>query len=296
MQVFRFILLLLLFFLSEKSDCIGIEPTKSKAIYLISTPRSCSTAFLRMMHARGDFEVFNEPGVITYFSIHKTKKLATYHEVEKSIAQKMIPSQNIFVKELGYAACEYLLPDSDFLKHQDYNVVFLVRNPHNALISHYKKTNFGVMKNLLQDILSYKKLYELFQEFKQKTMKQPWIILSEELVVHPRKILTQFCYHTGIPFKEESLSWQQLGKDFSFKKEWNCDNPPHCASHWHDSAMASTGFESRVTSYAVDEDGQPTFEEIENLEHRTFYKQLYDENLPYYKLFLDEYHKIEQNH
>ena len=43
--------------------------TQPNIVYLISTPRSCSTIFTHMMYARGDYTIINEPGVGTYLSI-----------------------------------------------------------------------------------------------------------------------------------------------------------------------------------------------------------------------------------
>ena len=269
---------------------------RAKVIYLISTPRSCSTAFLRMMHARGDFEIFIEPGIKLYRNFDNK----TLRDTEEAIFKKSANYQkNVFVKEMIVPASKYLLPESNFLNQQNYSIVFLIRNPHHALISFYKKNSYykKAKKRPLSDqndFMSYKKLYELFQKFQQKAMS-PMIIQSEELVLNPRKIITQFCQYAKIPFKEESLSWQKLDGNFSLKNEWGCLYTPEIASNWYDTAMASDGLkDENLTKYAVDEHGQPTFEEIENLEHRKVYKKLYDNNMPYYKLFLDECYKCKR--
>lgn len=92
------------------------------------------------------------------------------------------------------------------------------------------------------------------------------------------KVVAEFCQHVRIPFKEEYLSWQKLDGNFSFECEWGCTHPDDISRWWYDKAIASTGFTSK---------NLPKY--IENLEHRVFWKQLYEEKLPYYKLFLEEY-------
>ena len=275
------------------------DDNRAKAIYLISTPRSCSTAFLRMMHTRGDFVIINEPGVQPYYRFYKSsgaKFLKAFQEVKNKILQKLGNYQkNVFVKEMGYSACKYLSPESDFLKKQNYYTVFLVRNPHHALVSNYKK--WPNIVGILDDIMGYRQLYELFKKFQQKASNVPIIILAEELTVDSHKVVSQFCQHVGIPFKEESLSWQKMDENFPFEYEWNCHvpTPTQDASNWFDKAMVSNGFkDEHLTKYAVDEHGQPTFEEIKNVKHREFYKKLYVDNMPYYKLFLEEYYKYKQ--
>ncbi len=227
---------------------VGTVVAKPKVIYLVSTPRSLSTVFLRMMHARGDCAVINEPGVQTYFHVKgETKQsdttylhnpVQTFTDVENSILRVAHSHEITFVKELGFAACEYLHVDSDFLKQQDYYIVFLIRNPHSALVSNYKK--ISIIQNTLSSILSYKMLYELFEQFKTKSMRRPLIICAEELTANPRKVVAHFCEYVGMPFSDCHLSWQPLDDTFSLERDWNCVKPEHVASHWYDNAMNST--------------------------------------------------------
>ena len=301
MQVYSFIVVLLAFLLSWNSSQAKTqaktEVLKPKVIYLLSTPRSGAMVFSRMMYVRGDFEIINEPGVQTFYFLHEPgfpSSITSYEEVKNKIAQKIVTCQNIFIKEMGYAAYDYLLQDPAFLQEQNYYIVFLIRNPHHALISNYKKLRRGIVSNVLHDVMSYKKLYELFEKFKKSGINQPSIILSEELVANSHKIVSQFCQRVEIPFKEESLSWQKLDENFSFEHEWNWyhDKATQTANRWFDKAIESTGFTPEyLSNYAVDALGQPTFEEIENLEHRVFYKKISDDNLPFYKLFLEAYER-----
>lgn len=57
--------------------------------------------------------------------------------------------------------------------------------------------------------------------------------------------------------------------------------------YWFDKVVQSTTFNA-ITMYALDDKGEPTFEEVANAEHRGFYKNLYEKNLVYYKKFIEE--------
>src|SRR5581483_11402183 len=48
-----------------------------KIIYFISSPRSLSTAFMRMIQARGDFQIFHEPSQQAFFSMVEPKGTLT---------------------------------------------------------------------------------------------------------------------------------------------------------------------------------------------------------------------------
>ena len=268
--------------------------SEPKIIYLLSTPRCLSVAFLRMMEQRGDFTILLEPGIAPFAWIHvpefatthyRPDTFHTFQQVEDQILQA-VKQNHVFVKEIGFAASEYLPPMLNLLNEHETHFVFLVRNPHHSIISYYRK--FPVQDPAILTILSYKDLYVLFQKIKNSSSHPPQILLSEDLQTHPKETTQRFCNAAGIPFDEKSLQWNDLGEGFSGQEEWKETKFLEETQHWHKEAIRSTGFNAQVTSYAVDENNQPTFEEIENLEHRKFYQKIYEESLPYYKLFLNE--------
>src|SRR5437868_4849815 len=60
----KYIFCIFSIFLAEKLMALN------KIVYLVAPPRSLSTAFVRMMQARGDFSVFNEPSIYAYTSLY----------------------------------------------------------------------------------------------------------------------------------------------------------------------------------------------------------------------------------
>ena len=124
----------------------------NKIIYLISPPRSSSVAFLRMMQARNDFIIMHEPTILAHHFFNHTKEFEsgiitewynenapkTFEEVKKQILENACIGQ-VFVKEMGFAAKDFLVENKDFASAQNVTFVILLRNPHHAIISFYKK-------------------------------------------------------------------------------------------------------------------------------------------------------------
>ncbi len=105
---------------------------------------------------------------------------------------------------------------------------------------------------------------------------------TEDLYTNPTETVQRFCDHIGIEFEPEHLHWSALGSDFDIHKEWLEAKNKDLTDHWHGTALRSTGFALPAT-YEVDFEGHPTFAEIDDLEHRTLYKQIYLDQLKYYE-------------
>ncbi len=271
----------------------ALQAAEQKIVFLISPPRSLSVTFLRMMGQRGDFAIFHEPGIAAFNFIYdpifanttfRSEALHTFQEVHDLILQTA-ENRQVFVKEMGFAAHEYLPQMSDVLSKPEAYFVFLIRNPHHSLISHYKK--HPEVYDALHKVLSYKELYSIYREIQSKSTNPPLILLTVELYARPRETVQYFCDAVKIPFKEESLHWEDLGDQFSGLDEWKETKYQAMTQHWHKDAIRSTGFGMPMTAYAVDEEKRPTFEEIKNLEHREVYQRIYDENMPYYRLLVE---------
>lgn len=273
-----------------------------KTIILISTPRSLSTVFLRMMAARGDFNIFNEPGIETFHELKNkdTTCDAARHETVPSfheIQERLLNAQqegNVFVKEMFYAAQAYLLTDM-FIRSPDCHVIFIVRNPHHASISLFKKLSLMVagdqqklwqLKSDLPDYLSYASLYSCYQHVQRNGANPPYVIIAQELAANPRTVVAELCYAVGIPMLEHSLSWQALDQSFEDKDIWNDGRTPSGAHLWYDRAMCSTGF-AALPDYKVDHNGNPTFEEITDPELRGAHRWEYYYNRMYYNTFVN---------
>jgi hypothetical protein len=280
-----------------------------KLVISISQPCSLSVAFFRMIWQRGDFATSHEPGVYAWRMIDHPEYIEAneyltseyFHEFStfagvKQVISSLVEQQNTFVKEECYAAIHYLY-DPDFIKANNPDIVFLVRNPHYVLISLYKTLN-SLHCNQVPGkkfcVIDYQNMWNLFNYLSSLKIKKPFIVNTDDLSNSPDQVVKQFCNYTEIPFKHESLQWEDLSNKFSNDRIWY-DNPyARFDTIWHGKALSSTCFVQNTPSYHLDDNGNPTFEEIEDTNIRTTYLKLYEEMLPYYNLFMEE-HQKQQN-
>jgi len=287
MNAFFFFLILLALVPLDISSQSG-ENKKHKIIYMFSPPRSLSVAFLRMMEARGDFGIFNEPAQYAYDKIYypeltkewfRAEAASTYSELKEQLYGQA-QSRQIFVKEMSFAVEEFLAQNLDFIKNPDVHFVCMIRNPHHSVISYYNKIRM-VCENASY-IVGYKACYNIVELVKKYSPNQLTIIHTEDLYNNPHKTIEKFCEELSIPFKPEALTWSAESSAFDGNRWHEIKHNP-ILHHWHGEAIRSSGF-GKPHEYNVDAHGQPTFIEIENLEHRKKFKEIYQENLHYYNL------------
>lgn len=266
--------------------------SNNKLIYLISTPRSLSVAFLRMIQAHGQFTIFHEPSQCAFNSITWPELVPMIYlenapKTFKAVKQKIFNElryKNVFAKEMVFAVKDFLITDEEFLIHPDIYFVFLLRAPNETVISYCK--NSIKIPNDLSHRIGCKAMYELIKVIKQKAKNPPFYIFTEKLYQNPHKIISEFCKHVGIEFKENALKWEDLGSDFAGEL-WNEYKKKEFVQKWHYDAIRSNGF-NKPEIYETNKNG-PTFSEIINPDHRKIIIQAYQENLPYYKLLINEF-------
>ena len=273
-----------------------ISLSAHKLIILVSTPRSLSTVFLRMMENRGDFTIFNEPGIATFLTRRNNHlsiefTTSTTYENVLEILGKAHHAQNVFIKEMFFAAEEYLFSDY-FTQNPDCYFVFLVRNPHSTSLSNFNKLysycgsyeKIWDIKENVPNHITYSALYGCYKNIAQKSMNKPYVVISEDLIENPEKIFADFCKYVDIPMKKEYLTWKPYEQTFDSKTSWNDSKSFETAHFWHDAALASTHI-TQPSIYHVDEKGKPTFQEIKDEQLRGAYKWEYYDNMIYYNLF-----------
>lgn len=260
-----------------------IAPEEPKTIFLISTPRSLSSGFMRMMQERNDFEIFHEPTNAPFHIMHdqsyydetyRTDSFQSYNEILESILTENKKS-NVFIKDLSFTCHEFLTKENPLL--QSAHFAFLVRKPQDVILSLYQK---GLPPSIAQEVAGYQKFYELFELVEKHGKYPPYLFFSEDLGKNPEKTVASFCEHMGIAFKPESLTWKALGDQFE-GEEWHDRKKIEAIQHWHADVIQSTCFVSLRTA-EIDSDGVPTFSEITNPEDRAKCLEIYQRLLPYY--------------
>lgn len=263
------------------------ESDDHKLVFIISIPRSLSTVFLYMNEVQNTCAVLSEPG-ITPYTLKHTPEFAddmiddasptTYEQAEKEILQLHKKHKLVFVKEVSYVAQEYVFKNTLGKRVlQEAHVIFLIRHPHNAYVSFYKK--FPKIFDLLPEWLSYKTIYDMYQNLSQHAHIKPHIIMVDNLLAHPEHTIKKIYSSIGIPFDPKKLIWQPLIETMSTDHPWNNES----CKFWYDRVLTSHSL-GRQTQYACDAHGKPTFTEISDTTDRAQYKHMYEKNLPYYYL------------
>ena len=275
------------------TPCLSFS--SNKIVYLISPPRSLSTAFLRMIQARGDFDAMNEPSLDVFHHLRQggpnsqffsKDSYKTFEELDQAIVKKA-EQTNIFVKEISFSVEKFFLNNNDLLKRNNTHFIILVRNPHHALISFYNKCGGWIKRDTFTTETCYASLYAIFQHLKKHAVNKPAIVLSESLYSTPSVTLPNICNFLAIPYLATAGSWQALDTTFTGTSWHHFANTPHRANKWHSDALQSTQFHT-PTQYKIDDKGQPSFEEITNATHREICTTIYHKNLEYYNLLLAE--------
>jgi len=273
---------------------LAIPPLEAhKLVILISPPRGRSTAFLRMMRARGDFKILYEPGMSQWYHLGKpinSSSKKSFGPMKKKILDEL-QKGSIFIKELQYSALGYAL-DEEILKNPDTYYVFLLRDPHHVCLSYHSRQPYAC--NQWPYLLSSESLWTAYKIIETEGMRKPFLIDSDALAERAEEIVPQLCAYLGIPHIPESLHWEDLSENFQEKVEWG-DTPEYKLNwHWNEQAITTTGFTPSLSHYKCDENGSPTFEEIKNTQLRAAWKKVYEESMPYYNQLLDKLAEQEQ--
>lgn len=265
-------------------------------VILISPPRSCSTAFLRMMHARGDFVCLHEHMTVVYGLSHHYDIVKDWYRKEMNIPQsyaditKTITTaaekSPVFAKEMTIPVDEFLQQQPDFLTKKNVFFIFLVRNPHHSIVSFYKGHDEKIFGEF-PTWISTKSTHALFEKIKTTGYNQPLIVCAEDLYTNPEQTAKGVCKYLSLSFVPSMINWRKLSNDFTGAQDWHELKVKDVNNHWHSKAIESTQF-TKPTQYAVDTQGQPTFEEVTNLEDKETCKKIYEESMKYYNLLLAE--------
>jgi len=304
LSIKKFLLLFALLSIGHNGTILPMnsaQPSEKHAIvYLISNPRASLVEFLRMIGTRGDIKVMHIPANYAYCHAnnyvetvkgwYRDDAPTTYSQAKEDIIEEAKKS-DVIVGENTHTVNEFLKANPDFISNPDVQFMVLISEPHGSIISYYeqKKDYFDKLpETQMSASIGFEGLYNLLQELKNSDKGLPLIISTESLYYNTRETVQKVCDYLNIPFKEESLQWKDISENFTtFESEgWYTIELTECSKKWHGKAIRSTGF-TEPGKYAVDTEGNPTFEEIENPKHKEICKRAYLDNLAFYKKIQD---------
>lgn len=224
-------------------------------LFMWSSPRALSTAFLRMMLERGDFYVVHEPLsniIVQGYAMVGQNRVTTSAELVEALLDQA--RQNpVFVKEVtGYR--HDVVNDERLLRLATHT--FIIRRLDAVIASHY------VMNpSLTSAEVGYENQFEIFRLVHEYTGTCPVVVDADALLNDPPGVVRAYCEKVGIPFLPAALSWRP-----GDRQEWSRTR------EWHRDTAQSAGFYRQRRNHQVDVHNDPTL------------RAYYHHHLPYYQL------------
>jgi len=194
-----------------------------------SVPRSVSTSFERMVSARGDHLVLDEPFSRSYYygpdrlssRYHQTLPDSSAEQVLAAI-EKAALDRPVFFKDMAYHAARLLGPD--LLRRFDN--CFLVRDPAANLRSLAQR-----WPDFTDDESGWRHLGEAAQV--AESLGQRRVVVDADILCRdPESVVAEWCDRMDLEYDATALSW-----DAGMRPEWDLWD------EWHASTARSTGFE-----------------------------------------------------
>lgn len=202
-----------------------MSSTVHRLLVMWAPPRSLSTAFVRVMAARGDFSILHEPLcdlVACGHFMHRQagdapRRLDTAPALFEHIERLRRDNGPVFIKD----TCEYdycdILDGSDYLR--DATHIFMLREPASVINSHY-----NINPEMRCEDVGYEHLARVYDLVRLQARAKPLFIDAERLVADPADTVARFCEHVGLTHLPESLQWENGHLDiWKRTKHWHQD-------------------------------------------------------------------------
>ena len=256
----------------------------NKIIFLVAPPRSLSTAVLRMMGARGDLILINEPACSIYNQtryppskqFYTEQAPGSYAEVKNKILSYAVDNQ-VFIKEMSFSFEAFIKAVPELMADPNIYFTFLLRDPHPCIISYYKKMQQDTIDFIIEDfdhLTGFPALYNSFRFVQDNAINKPCVIHAEQLYNNTKNTVRAFCNQLNISYDDKHLNWRNLGDTFDGLEVWKESKKPELTRHWHGEAIVSQNFHE-PTHYELDKHGKPAFSEIANPVHRSKCVEVY---------------------
>jgi hypothetical protein len=205
-------------------------------IAMWSGPRNISTAMMRAWGNRSDTVVIDEPFYAYYLErTAKDHPMAAevialgeknWKKVAKELTSGPIPGGKriFFQKQMTH----HLLPEMGREWLTGLTNCFLIRDPHEVILSYIKKNPNPDLEDL-----GFVQQCEIFDFTRQQSRSTPPVIDADDVLKNPERVLRLLCDAIGVPFDKAMLSWPPGLRETD--GVW--------AKHWYDAVAKSTSFE-----------------------------------------------------
>ncbi|MBG1232583.1 hypothetical protein [Aestuariivirga litoralis] len=235
-------------------------------IALWSHPRSMSTAFERIMRARGDLECLHEPFMYDYYINRSKREMPhfdamdnhprSYEGIRDMILAKA-EAGPVFFKDMSYYVMPHIMQDEAFLRRVTHS--FLVRNPKASLTSYAK-----LDPEFTSEELGIEAQWQQLSGLSGRGV----VIQSERVQVDPQGEMRRYWQAVGLADKPEALEWGD-----EKPADWQQ------VAGWHQDVLSSKGVKPLTAEKLREiDDG---FEKL--VESQPRFKAMFEQHLPAYE-------------
>ncbi len=200
-----------------------------RIIFMWTVPRSVSTSFERMVSARGDHLVLDEPFSRSYYYGPDRLSSRYTETLPESSAEQILDriekaavERPVFVKDMAYHAASLL--GADLLARFDN--CFLVRDPAATLRSLARR-----WPDFTDDETGWGHLDQAARI--NDSLGRPRVVVDADLLCDdPPSVVAEWCSRMELPYDARALSWEPGMQD-----DWEL------WGDWHSATARSTGFE-----------------------------------------------------
>lgn len=238
-------------------------------IALWSHPRSMSTAFERIMRARGDLDCLHEPFMYDYYINRSTKKMPhfdaldehpkSYDAIRAMILEKA-ENGPVFFKDMSYYVVPHIFADQAFMDRVTHS--FLIRDPKASLVSYAK-----LDPDLLLEEVGLAAQWLQARHLMAQTAKPPIVVESEKVQADPQGQMRTYWQAVGLADKPAALDWNEPAPT-----DWQQ------VQAWHQDVMSSKTI--RPISAEQVAETQKAFDKLVASAPR--FAQFYAHHLPFY--------------
>ncbi|GLY24761.1 hypothetical protein [Micromonospora sp. NBRC 101691] len=223
-------------------------------------PRAISTAFLRMMIARGDVTVVHEP-LVTLVDTGRVELPAadggrvTVTSPAEVTAHLLDLGRDrpVFVKDTLEYRYGHLFDAPERIA--DVTHTFLVRHPARTISSHH-----AIKPTVACHEIGYEHQWDLFELVRTTARRPPVVLSAEALLRDPARVVAAWCAAVDLPYRPEALTW-----DPGDRAEWARTRI------WHLDVERTSGFRPVAKDFPVTVENDATL------------RAYYDHHLPFYQ-------------
>jgi Sulfotransferase domain len=195
-------------------------------VALWSHPRSMSTAFERIMRARGDMQCLHEPFMYDYYINRSTRQMPhfeameehpkSYAEIRAMILEKADRGP-VFFKDMSYYVMPHIAGDNAFFRRITHS--FLIRDPKASIVSYAK-----LDPDMLREEIGIEAQWLHAEAVMKQLGLSPVVMKSEQLQADPEGQMRKYWRAVGLPNKPEALHWQDPApEDWQQVQGWHQD-------------------------------------------------------------------------